>query len=272
MTSYKSSEHVTKWFCKICGAHMLDRVDGGEHLKWYVAVSLVDAEEEVWKYTGHHFVESTKDGGAAVMMGRIGGVEMGMWKERKIEGGGFYERGNWSLSESVAGADGVEEKGMLRAKCHCGGVDFWIALPDVDEARPEPPVTKNPSKWSGRHCVCNSCRTTTSSFISSWINISSSALQEKAKSPLISEDSACLGTTYKSAKDVSRTFCNVCGASVSYRREEGAGVLKIAAGLLEGRGSRAESRIEWIKEVHETEYARLPQATQAFALGVENAG
>lgn len=264
--SYKSSEHVTKWFCKTCGAHMLDRVDGDEVQKWYVAVSLVDTEEEVWRYTGHHFVEGTGDGGLAVKLREVGGTKMGLWKERKVEAGEFGEEGDWSPSEAETGTDVRGAEGsMLRARCHCSGVDLWIAMPK-GEARTKPLDTKDPTKWSGRHCACSSCRLTTSSFIASWINIPSSAVYTKDMAPVASENLACLGTTYKSAKDVSRTFCSTCGASISYRREEEAGVVKVAAGLLEAQGSRAEDCVEWIDEVHGLEDASLRQATQALRL------
>jgi hypothetical protein len=243
---------------------MLDRVDGGEVQKWYVAVSVVDAEEEVWIYTGHHFVQGTGDGGLAVKLREIGGTKMGLWKERKLEAGEFGEAGDWSPLEAEIdlGVRGAEEP-MLRARCHCSGVDFWVTMPK-GEARTKPLDTKDSTKWSGRHCACNSCRLTTSSFIASWINIPTSAVYTKDAAPVASEDLACLGTTYKSSMEVSRTFCSTCGASISYRRDEEPGVVKIAAGLLDGQGSRAEDRIEWIDEVHRLEDASLHHATQAL--------
>ncbi|KAH7381357.1 Mss4-like protein [Phaeosphaeria sp. MPI-PUGE-AT-0046c] len=266
MSSYKSSDHVTKWFCKTCGAHMLDRVNRGDVSKWYVAVSLVDAEEEVWKYTGHHFVEGTADGGLAVMLRKIGSVEMGVWKERRLEGVEVEEKGDWSLEEDMKNIGKREDEDMLRARCHCRAVDFWIFSPDGGTGV-KLLLTKNTLKWSGRHCACNSCRTTTSSFISSWIKVPISALKAKDKTIVASSEQALFGTTYQSAKGVSRTFCAVCGTSVSYRREEEARVLQIAAGLLEGRGARMESHIAWLTEVHNMEGAIQLQACQAFEMG-----
>lgn len=268
-TSYKSSELVTKWFCKSCGAHILDRVDGHEFPKWYVAISLVDAEEEVWKYTGHHFVEGTGDGGLAVMMREIGGVRMGLWKERRLGELESGEWGDWSPPETKFDADERGEGNMLRAKCHCGAVAFCITMPD-GETRLQPLVTTDPAKWSGRHCACNSCRLTTPSFISSWINLPTSALRTMDKAPIGPEGLACLGNMYASAKGVSRTFCNVCGASISYQRDEEPGVVKVAAGTLEVKESRAVNLTEWIQDVHCMEDTRLLCAVQAFAMGIKD--
>ena len=57
---------------------------GGE--EWYVAISMVDADESVWKIQDHFFLESTGDGGLAKWVPTIGGEALKMWKgARKAE-------------------------------------------------------------------------------------------------------------------------------------------------------------------------------------------
>jgi hypothetical protein len=256
---------VTKFFCATCGAHMLDRVDANQQEKWYIAIGVVDAEESVWNFTSHNFVKSTGDGGLAVMLRNIGKKEIGLWNERPAENAKPGDKGDWEPNEVTSGARGERDE-LLRVRCHCGAVELGITQPDATTERPQALVANDVSKWSGRHCACTACRLTSSSFIASFINIPISALR-LADGGLVAsnEDMRGMGTAYHSAKDVTRTFCGICGASVSYRREEEPGIVKITAGLIDGESARAEEWVEWIAELHESQDTVFTKVVEAYS-------
>jgi hypothetical protein len=245
---------------------MLDcvAVEGGD--RWVVTVSLVDVgaeEEEVWDYTGHEFVGDTGDGGVAVMLDRIGGKKVGMWTERIIDEVGSGEEGNWKLDEQKIDGNTREGEEKLRVACHCGGVVFHIDRPGEHEEAQELRA-QDTSKWPGLHCACNTCRITSSSFITSWISVPVSAIIV-SKRPAEPEDKSLgFGSSYESSERRTRTFCEVCGSSVSYRREDEPGILKIAAGLVEGKGARASDWIEWRAEIYGVEDGQMQTVIGAF--------
>jgi hypothetical protein len=254
---------------------MLDRVEGEKGEKWFVAISLVHVEKEeekdVWRYTGHHFVGSTGDGGLATLLRRIDGRMIGLWNERSIDDPKFEESGDWGREQpppeqNDAGKEA--ETDMLRAVCHCGSVLFSIARPSQtnnDIPLPERVVSKDPSKLAGQHCACDSCRLTCSSFITSYISVAISTLTVDGKLLNLEKEVLGIGATYKSSEGRSRTFCHICGASVSFRSVFEPGIVRIAAGLVEGEGVRAENWVEWNSEVHGMEDAVLQTVTKAFS-------
>jgi hypothetical protein len=245
---------------------MLDcvEVEGGE--KWVVTVSLVDVgagEEEVWEYTGHEFVGDTGDGGVAVMLDTIGGKKVGLWTERIIDEGGSGKEGDWKLDERKIEEDTREREEKLRAACHCGDVIFYIDRPgeyqEVQELR-----VRDASKWPGQHCACSTCRLTSSNFITSWILVPASAVTVCDRPAEPEDKSLGFGSSYKSSHGRTRRFCEICGSSVSYQREDEPGVLKIAAGLVEGKGARASDWVEWRAEVHGVGNAQMQTVVSAF--------
>jgi hypothetical protein len=276
LTSYKSSKLVTKWFCTACGAHFLDRVEteGGE--KWFVTASLVDfkkeEEVEVWEYMRHIFVGDTGDGGIAEKLEWIGGKRLTLWNERQRdeegEGARFGEQGERALWQQEIEDDKRRGSGKLRAACHCGGVAFSIDRPKEVE-RAAKIGAHDTSKWPGRHCACNSCRLTSSSFITSWVSVTAVAITVNDRSMDPEDKLQGLGTEYGSSKGRKRTFCPVCGSSVSYKQEDGQSVVQIAAGLIEGKGAMASNWVDWRKEVDGIEDVRMKAVVEAFPKGLD---
>jgi hypothetical protein len=274
LTSYKSSELVRKWFCTTCGAHFLDRVEaeGGE--KWFVTVSLVDIkkeeEDEVWKYIRHIFVGDTRDGGIADKLEWIDGKRLTLWDERQRddegESGRFGEQGERALWQQI---DDEKELGdeKLTAACHCGSVSFSIDRRRELEGAMEVGA-RDTSKWPGRHCACNSCRLTSSSFITSWVSVAISAITVNDRSMDPEDKLFGLGTVYQSSKGRTRIFCHVCGSSVSYIRKEKPGILEIAAGLLEGKGAMVSNSVEWRTEADGKADARMNWVVEALQKGL----
>ena len=226
----------------------------GQEEKWYVAVSLVDAEEEVWSFGAHFFVGGTRDGGLATLFGEFRG--------RKME---IYDKGDGEWKPSRKNALGKKEGGKdeaPKARCHCGGISLSIARPTGPESFSQTDQTVVPhdkTKLFAVHDACHSCRLTSSSFLVSWIFPLRSAItttspgQPHATYPA----DGVYGTakSYASSANVRRTFCSVCGATVSYECAERADMVDVAAGLLvvEGdfgeqkgvSGVRAEEWLEW---------------------------
>ncbi|KAH7397207.1 Mss4-like protein, partial [Pyrenochaeta sp. MPI-SDFR-AT-0127] len=266
-TAYESSNRVTRWFCSTCGAHMLDRAleEGETEGRWYVAVSVVDAEEEVWDFQKHIFVQSTGDGGLATLLGEIHGKQLTLWKERPNRDKEFEHTGDWigpsttSTSPSTNIAESAEhggnqEKNILKARCHCNGISFSISRPRGAETWSGMDPTLLPrdrKKYFAVHDACTTCRFTSSSRIVSWFFPSRTSITIAPPWPehIPYPDDGLFGTAklYESSDGVRRTFCGVCGATVSYWCRERAEMVDFAVGLLEGEGQgvRREDWLEW---------------------------
>lgn len=243
LTGYKSSEQLTRYFCSTCGAHFLGSVQLRDAMKWFL--SAVDAEEEVWDFAGHVFVESTGDGGLATLLQEIGGKELGLWDTWAGKNAVWHSPGKSAAVEPASqGSD------RLQARCHCGGIEFYVSRPDGDETFTdidEDNVRKHRDKWLGIHDVCTSCRLTISTWVISWIFPSRDKITLPDGSPYPSNGLFGTAKAYSSSAGVDRTFCGRCGAAVSYVSDEKSHVVDIAAGLLdhEGQGVRAEDWTEW---------------------------
>jgi hypothetical protein len=243
---------------------MLDRVDeeeGGE--RWLVTASMVEIkkeeEKEVWEYMRHIFVGDTKDGGVAELLECIGGNRLTLWRERQTDGERFGELRERALSHQEVDGGGRGGHERLRVACHCGGVVFSIDRRDM-------------AKWPGRHCACNSCRLTSSSFVTSWISFNVSAITVNDHSMDPGDGKLLgLGTEYQSSKGRTRTFCSVCGSSVTYMRKDEPGILQVAAGLVESRGAMALDWVDWDTEVDGKGDAQMMAVVQALQDGLNNA-
>ncbi|UPX20544.1 uncharacterized protein EKO05_0010773 [Ascochyta rabiei] len=243
-TAYESSDHLTRWFCSTCGAHLLANTPLGGATKWFVSAPSVDAEEDVWDFAGHVYVDSTGDGGLAALMTRIGGREVGLWDERSDRSAPWHQASTGSKSDAMKNIPDEQ----LHARCQCGGIEFYVSRPTGDETFTEideDNVRKHKDKWLAIHDVCNTCRLTISTFVVSWFFPSRNhiTLTDGSSYP----DDGLFGTAraYKSSAGVDRTFCGKCGAAVSYVSEERSNVVDVAVGLLRTDDARAEDWLEW---------------------------
>jgi hypothetical protein len=244
LTAYKSSEQLTRYFCSTCGAHSLGSLQLGDTTKWFVSAASVDAEEEVWKFAGHVFVGSTHDGGLATLLREIGGKELGLWDTWA------GKSAPWHLPEQTALRPTLREPDRLRARCHCGGIEFYISRPNGDETFTnidETNIRKHKDKWPGIHDVCTSCRMTISTWVISWIFPSRDKIVLADGSPFPANGIFGTAKAYSSSPGAHRAFCRTCGAVVSYVNDERLNVVDVAAGLLdhERQDVRAEDWIEW---------------------------
>ncbi|KAF2472545.1 uncharacterized protein BDR25DRAFT_392895 [Lindgomyces ingoldianus] len=253
LTAYASSSRVVRYFCSTCGAHMLDRAtemeqedgDGGEG-QWYVAASLVDAEEVTWNLHSHMNLASTLDGGMSIWLEEINGKKLGKWKG-SIQAQ-WIETGDWvpAASTTIASMKGPKDDDRLYAHCHCRGVEFYISRPGPNsfDHLPQSLTPKDKTKWYASSDVCTSCRLCSSSFLTSWMFTSTASLRLPDGSPY----KHVFGTTkvYESSPGVMRTFCGKCGALVVYACVERSQMVDIGVGLLDTEsGARAEDWLEW---------------------------
>ena len=245
-TAYQSSSKVKRLFCSTCGTHMLDNAHdiGGE--EWYVAVSIVDAREDTWKIGDHYLLDSTIDGCLSTWLSTLGDEKLRLWKRGANNKPDIQESGDWrhSVDESLQRSTCRKR---LRARCHCGGVDFYISPPasaQVHDGLPENMRPKDKTRWYALNDACTSCRLLSSCAVTSWAIVEASHVTLADGSPYKPD----LGTTraYKSSPKVDRTFCSTCGAIVFYQCDELPQYLDVAVGLLEAdSGVRAEEWLEW---------------------------
>ncbi|KAF2250161.1 hypothetical protein BU26DRAFT_518599 [Trematosphaeria pertusa] len=247
-TAYASSDVATRYFCSTCGAHMFDRAKEPEldEEKWYVAASMVDAPEEIWDFHSHFNLEGTGDGGLATWLRDVGGKKLKMWTEKAVYDTGCTETGDWKPSPPAQPESTAREE-KLKARCHCGGVQFYISRPRADEAfthMPETLTPKDKTKWYAAHDVCTSCRLLSGCAIVSWMFPEISHISLPDGSPY----KPVFGTikTYASSPGVLRTFCGTCGALVTYSCDDRPQMVDVGVGLLDaGSGARAEEWLEW---------------------------
>jgi hypothetical protein len=242
--------------------------------QWYVAISMIDAEEAVWDIHSHFHVGTTGDGGLASWVKAIGGKELRVWKAGSTKDPEHQESGDFkSLAfPPPQGNPAAAEK--LKASCHCGGVEFYISRPqgpDAYKGMPELMVPKDKSKWYAIHDVCDTCRLVSGSAIVSWAFPSHAALSLPDGSPWPSSHVFGTGKSYKSSKEVTRTFCGTCGAIVSYACDDRPEMIDIAAGLLETNGVRGEDWLEW--RTHKLAYeedCKYPALLEALKVGLKS--
>lgn len=267
---YKSSEHMTRWFCSTCGMCLLGNFHLGDTTKWFVPAPPVDAEEKVWHFAAHLYVGSTADGGLATLMTQIGGKEIELWEE--LAGRSAL----WHPAESrlKTRLDMLEPDDQLHARCHCGGIEFFVSRPTGDETSTEVDmngVRKYKEKWPAMHEICTLFRPTISSFVVSWFFPSRNQITLVGGSPY--PENGIFGTAkaYKSSTGVERTFCSRCGAIVSDVTYERSHMVGIAVGLIDTKDVRAEDWLEWkTYKLAREEDAIWRSATDALKRGLQS--
>jgi hypothetical protein len=230
---------------------MLDKATESYGEQWYVATSLVDAEEEVWAFGKHVNVESTVDGGLASWLSEIDGKRLEAWKEKD---GDVLEHsfGDWkapttTITPAPSSDPPATEK--LHAHCHCNGVSFYIHPPRDDSVFENVQDTLTPeakNKWYALNCLCTSCRLASGCASMPWAFplMDHITLFDDSPYPL----THIFGSIkeYRSSDGVLRTFCGTCGAVVAYACDDRPGMVDIAVGLLDARdGALANSWLEW---------------------------
>lgn len=266
LTVYNSSDSITRHFCTTCGTPVLTNYKE----IWLVPCGIWDRTEGLINWTGCKFVERTLDGGVSVWFKEIGEGEtkkpMKRWKLQLDEHSVLVpdEDLRW-LPERVKTHEGEER---LKAKCYCGGVEFYITRPNKASKQVTSPfpdlmipynssesaanpknepwwLCSNDTKYLAGTCACNSCRLASGFDIQTWAFVPKPNIFQADGTPLdFSKGTLKRYTSTK--KDAIREFCGVCGATAFWHCLERPELIDVAVGLLDPeQGARAESWLEW---------------------------
>ncbi|TVY34193.1 hypothetical protein LOCC1_G008540 [Lachnellula occidentalis] len=270
LTSYNTSDQLTRYFCSTCGAHVLSyRL---ESKTWALTTGTWDHTEGVVGWSGCKWVADTLDGGVSVWLRDIGEAGVDGTKrpskrwlladEEQSRHGELVPDGTLETLPS----DKKRNADKLKAQCHCGGVKFYITRPDAaskavraplpdlmaashshSPANPENQtwwLRSNDTKYLAGHCTCTSCRLSSGCEIQPWAFVPDCNIFQEDGRPLDFN----MGTLkrYDSSKNVFRDFCGLCGATVFWHSTERPGLMDISVGLLDPEeGARVESWLEW---------------------------
>ncbi|KAF7546467.1 hypothetical protein G7Z17_g8413 [Cylindrodendrum hubeiense] len=294
ITQYESADGWTRHFCSSCGCQIFRCNAAGWELATGVVIeSLPEHSPDVMRYSHHHLVSDTKDGGSAVWIPEFQG--------QKME---FLEPDN--DTRSAAPQQALLDEGHLPASCACGRVGFHITRPNPASYLPQSnfsdlihpysstdkAITQNPAdekwwiradgtKYLGGTCACRSCRLASGFEIQTWAFVPRANIFFHVPGPDGNEatvplDFAALPagtlTSYRSSPGVLREFCGTCGATVFWHDKWRPDLIDVSVGLLRAKeGARAESWIDWWKGrvsfAEDTENGRLgSEARRARAL------
>ena len=278
LESYKSSENVTRFFCRECGSHVCCMQQDNQ--SWNLCAGVVDEivgqtpPGQLQAFMQHEFVGSTLDGGLAICLADYQGKAIRMFlqgpNEEPVQT--FPQQRSSPIfttpdrpahndqPESFRSADET-----LRASCHCGGVRYTVTRPSEaskqcsspwpDLIVPHSAHSDNPEdvKWWLRDrdtkylagtCACRSCRLATGSPIQTWAFVPKANIRKMDGTSL----EYTLGTLkqYKSSDNTYREFCSSCGATVFWHCDERPDLIDVSVGLLRAsEGSRAENWLKW---------------------------
>ena len=232
LTSYASSQGLTRHFCPNCGATMINLEE--EEWEFATGVLSVEGKPEVGALEGlldrvQLWVSDTIDGGGSVWMS-------GDWEGKRHS----HQRGSDVVTDEMlrgiaSDADRTTSSStddVLKASCHCGSIQITVGRPE------------NGGKYAAGIDSCISCRKVSGFEITSWVTLPPSKVS-------INNQGLDLETQklshYKTSPNVHRYFCSTCGATVFYLKD-GKVDIDLAAGLIDSTsGVRAEDWLDWSK-------------------------
>ncbi|KAF2021186.1 hypothetical protein BU24DRAFT_446264 [Aaosphaeria arxii CBS 175.79] len=277
LTPYRSSSILTRWFCGTCGTHMFLEYDFDGHFEAATGAVRVEGREGtdgVVRVEAVMWIGDTVDGGAGRFIKSVDGRVLRRFLEGSTdeEGGGDVPPDWTSSSRRQEVPEGKGEE-AVHARCHCGGVEFWVTPPNAAsrEARsPYPDLlvpynsrksAENPGNeawWlpgEGRYlagtCACESCRRVSGFDVTFWAFVPTCNIfqDEACTVPFTRRPYWGSMKVYESSKGVTRTFCGTCGANVFWDGEGRDGLVDVAVGLLDAKsGARAEEILSWCTE------------------------
>jgi hypothetical protein len=255
LQEYQQSKHVSRFFCRTCGAHVFARLQpGGQFL---VASGLLAAKNVPSVRAVEHWKSSdTGDGGLSALLPGT---------ESTVTGCRLSPSTSIESRESTNPVKYTSTSQHLHARCLCGGVEFYITKPDASSLQASSPwpdllvpyhtgsgANPNNIKWWLRDgdtkyiagtCVCNSCRLSSGFPIQTWAFVPKSNIFNADGSPLVFN--AGTMQQHRSSPGVYREFCSCCGATAFWHCDERPMLIDVSAGLLQATGARAEDWLEW---------------------------
>jgi len=223
-------------FCSTCGCHIGDRSRDANN--WVLSSAIFDANREevgIWKINKHIYTASAP-GGLHEWLPRIGDQQIEIASD-EIE---------TNLVEDSVKIMEHEAARTLTAKCHCGGVSLSIKHPTkemLEDTEIQEWVSPlDSTKWVAVLDVCDDCRLVNGTNVVGWAFIPKIAISPAVPTSLL------VGTSkfYASSKNVQRTFCGTCGATVFYSCDERPNIPDVAVGILRAsEGVSAENWLTW---------------------------
>ncbi|KAK6345881.1 hypothetical protein TWF730_010224 [Orbilia blumenaviensis] len=260
LVEYKTSEQLRRYFCGTCGAHICTI----EAESWDIMTGVIDKTGDLVERL-NIWADDTGDGGIGVYFAEHKGKEVKNYRTSSLDSNGGIGvvtedalKGYKEKSRAIAAAETGKFRTSderLRCRCHCGGVDFYITLPNPEFPSPDPKhMDRNNGFWwlvgtkyRASPCSCESCRRCSGFEINPWMYAPKSNIFWHDGQP-IQFTEGTLKSYESTPNTVIREFCRVCGAKVFYRapkRREATGVVDIALGLFVDVDSRAEEWIKW---------------------------
>ncbi|KAF9568658.1 hypothetical protein CPC08DRAFT_678943 [Agrocybe pediades] len=278
LTAYKSSSDVTRYFCSSCSSHLF-RVQHTVHGdRWGVAVGSLEKGGRVSKISSHIWVRDTLDGGLADHLTAIDGVRVSRYEGAL---GSKELRHPWK-HDSLSSTSQSSGNDSLKARCHCGSIQFTITRPSEASFEPFAPfpdllfshlyshlskisnpkdtkwwlcpaASPNPSKYLAGHCLCNVCRLNSGFAIQSWAFVPlANIVQGDSSNPLSLDDGDGRPMhlkQYITSTGNYREFCDICGATAFSWQAAVPSLISVSVGLLDEaeNGARAENWLQWHK-------------------------
>ena len=242
------------FFCTCCGASIYETNEDATNIKLYTGV--LELDPDTVEFTSQCCAKETRDGGLST------------WLDLPV----CDETDHCNLHRMTPVIDlsrsleNYEQGNDVQASCHCGGVQFIVALPceaSTQLSSPYPdlliPYNLGPSKneeddkwWLRANgtkyfagtCACKSCRLASGNEVQTWAFIPKVNLRQMNGDPI--EFSMSTLKQYSSSNGVYRNFCGICGATVFWHNDERPYLIDVSAGLLIAQiGVRAENLLEW---------------------------
>ncbi|PYH93499.1 hypothetical protein BO71DRAFT_399716 [Aspergillus ellipticus CBS 707.79] len=256
LQEYPEAEGISRYFCKTCGAHVFAH---SKHMgQSFVATGLLGEGLPPTQSIRHWRAAETRDGGlTSFLPGETGSASVCWLRTAPSHQGS---------SSPVDPEPASQDSDGLLARCHCGGVEFYITRPDASSLEPTSPwpdllvpyysqSSENPAdvkwwlqdintKYLAGTCACPSCRLASGFPIQAWAFVPKSNLYNLSKTPL------AFGTgtmqQYSSSPGVYRDFCSHCGASIFWHDEGRPLLIDVSVGLLRAEeGSKASGWLRW---------------------------
>ncbi|KAJ5309051.1 hypothetical protein PENANT_c020G10330 [Penicillium antarcticum] len=241
LTRYNHASALgTRHFCSKCGCHVGDLgIDDGN---WTISTAIfTEPNIGLWNMWSHCFTDSSADGGFSALFSHIDGQRLEI-----VNPGDTSDSSKKDASGNIQSSEAGSTSEDLLAQCHCGGVSFNISRPQQEfitstasEGWLHPSDT---SKWLALLDLCDDCRLVDGTNIMAWTFVPVNHISPHISADLIIGSSK----SYRSSKDVLRTFCGTCGATVFYSCASRPGIVDVAVGILRApEGTMAEKWLIW---------------------------
>jgi hypothetical protein len=263
LTRYDSSETCKRWFCRRCGASVIN-VDHGDPAapEWEVATGVLSFDDS----SLHGKLQRVQlwvddvdgDGGAVgwINRGKLAGMDRhGRGRESEMVDDETIQKmtGRKGRLETQSSPEcNASVDCSLHAHCHCGNVEFSISRPADDSDNHDSDSNKRETaKFQATLDTCNSCRRVSGFETTSWATVPKTILVSvdrlRGWGNVVATHGSRMGH-YKTSTDVTRYFCGTCGATVFYHKEDGQGTVDIAVGILDpGKHGERQARVEdWL--------------------------